>query len=80
MCAAELETAGNPGWLSLGDQAVGVHSFLVSNKAEGFGTALNEAESSNESEDLFYFRHKPFHSGEWVGLPPFLKVGWQLGV
>lgn len=33
---------GNSGWLScLGDQAVGMHPFLLSDKADGISTVLN---------------------------------------
>ena len=69
MCVAELKTAGKP-------RLVVLHG----RPRHQYSPEWREAESSNESEDLFYFGHKLFHSGEWVRLPPFLKVRWQLGV
>lgn len=33
---------GNPGWLSgMADQAMGMHPFLLSDKADGISTALD---------------------------------------
>lgn len=53
-------------------------SFFLSDKLSDSSLNLDgEAQSSNTSEDLFYFRHSLFHSGEGNGLP---KAWRQIGV